>query len=316
MISLVIPCFNESEVLELTYVKLVEAARHWGDLVEMIFVDDGSTDGTWTIIQSFSRRDPRVRGVRLTRNFGHQAAVGAGLERIRGEVVVVLDADLQDPPALVSEMLARWRDGYEIVYAQRQRRHGETWFKLLTASTFYRLLDRLNTVAIPRDTGDFALMDARVARTLASLPEHGLFWRGLRAWSGYRQTAVQFDRPFRAAGKTKYTLGKMLRLASNGLLSFSELPLRLPLYLGAWTMALCGGAAAWSVAGTMLGGEWAAWTLSPTPLALFFLGGVQLFCLGIAGEYLNRIYDEVRNRPRWLVDAEVGAALGAAAKAA
>lgn len=306
MISLVIPCYNEAEVLELTYGQLVEAAGCWGDVVEMIFIDDGSRDDTWQIIESLTRRDPRVCGLRLSRNFGHQAAMGAGLERACGEVVIVLDADLQDPPSLVAEMLERWRDGYDVVFAQRNRRHGETWFKRATACLFYRLLDRFNSCAIPRDTGDFCLLDAKVARTLSSFREHAIFWRGLRAWSGYRQTAVRFDRPQRAAGTTKYTLRKMVRLASHALLCFSELPLRMPLYLGGATVAMSGAALVWSIAARLLGGAMAPWSISSASLALFFLGGVQLLCLGMIGEYLNRIYDEVRDRPRWIVDCEIG----------
>ncbi len=307
MISLVIPCYNESEVLPLTYERLVEAARNWGDSVEMIFVDDGSSDDTWQIIQALARRDGRVRGLRLSRNFGHQAAMGAGLENVRGEVVVVLDADLQDPPSLIDEMLARWREGYDVVYAQRNRRHGETWFKRFTASLFYRLADRLNALSIPRDTGDFSLLDAKVARTLVGFREHSLFWRGLRSWSGYRQTAVHFDRPQRAAGATKYTFHKMFRLASHGLLCFSEFPLRLPLYAGAASLLLTGAASAWTLLCYVIGGSWTAAAMPSTSLGLFFLGSVQLICLGVMGEYLNRIYDEVRNRPRWIVDVEIGA---------
>ena len=311
MISLVIPCYNETEVLRLTYERLTEAACAWGDTMEMIFVDDGSTDDTWQIIEALGERDRRVRGVRLSRNFGHQAAMGAGLERIRGEAVVVLDADLQDPPSLVEEMLARWRDGYDVVYAQRRRRHGETWFKRFTASLFYRLLEGFNSLAIPRDTGDFCLLDAKVARTLAGFREHAIFWRGLRTWSGYRQTEVHFDRPQRAAGTTKYTYRKMFRLASHGLLCFSELPLRLPLYLGGAAMLLTAAACLVSLACFLASGAWQSWIVPPAALGLFFLGSVQLVCLGLIGEYLNRIYDEVRNRPRWIVDVEIGAAAGA-----
>jgi dolichol-phosphate mannosyltransferase len=306
MISLVIPCYNESEVLPLTYQRLVEAAREWNDSVEMIFVDDGSSDGTWPLIQSLVHRDVRVCGLRLSRNFGHQAAMGAGLERARGDAVIVLDADLQDPPSLIGEMLTRWREGYDVVYAQRNRRHGETRFKRFTASLFYRLMERFTGQSIPRDAGDFSLLDARVARTLVSFREHSLFWRGLRSWSGYRQTAVRFDRPERAAGTTKYTFRKMFRLASHGLLCFSELPMRMPLYAGAAALLLTGAACAWSVLGSMIGGTWAERTMAAGSLGLFFLGAVQLLCLGVMGEYLNRIYDEVRNRPRWIVDQEIG----------
>jgi dolichol-phosphate mannosyltransferase len=307
MISVIIPCYNEREVLELTYGALVEAARRWQDTVEILLVDDGSQDNTWEIIESLARRDSRVRGVRLSRNFGHAAALGAGLERMRGDVAVVLDADLQDPPSVVDEMLDKWRAGYDVVYGQRNARHGETWFKLVTAKAFYALLDRLNGLSIPRNSSDFSLMDARVVRQLVSFREHGLFWRGLRSWAGFKQTAVHFDRPARAAGETKYTLSRMIKLASNGLLGFSEFPLRLPLYAGGAALAICAVALVWSIAAG-IGLLPAAWMISATALSLGFLGAVQLVCLGIVGEYLNRIYDEVRGRPRWIVDTTVGAA--------
>lgn len=306
MISVVIPCFNEREVLELTYGALVEAARRWQDTIEILLIDDGSRDNTWEIIQSLAARDSRVRGIRLSRNFGHAAALGAGLERIRGDVVVVLDADLQDPPSVVEEMLDKWRAGYDVVYGQRNARHGETWFKLVTAKAFYALLDRLNGVRIPRNSSDFSLMDARVARQLVAFREHGLFWRGLRSWAGFKQTAVHFDRPARAAGETKYNLSRMIKLASHGLLGFSEFPLRLPLYAGGAALAICALALVWSIAAGV-GLLPARWIVSSTALSLGFLGAVQLVCLGIVGEYLNRIYDEVRARPRWIVDTTVGA---------
>src|SRR5262245_10835052 len=305
MVSLVIPCCNEAEVLPLTYEALAKEAELWPEPIELVLVDDGSEDGTWRLIESLCERDWRVRGVRLTRNFGHQAALGAGLEAASGEAVVVLDADLQDPPALIREMLARWQAGAEIVYAQRTRRRGETLFKRVAGYCFYRVLSLVKTVPIPRDTGDFCLMDRRVVRTLLSLPEQSLFWRGLRAWTGFRQEAVVFDRPPRARGKSKYTLRKLLQLGGAGLLSFSNLPLRLPLYLG---LAGFVPSLALTVAALV---QWlvnAEWLITPGVLGLFFFGSVQLLSLGVIGEYLNRIYDEVRKRPRWIVRETAGIA--------
>ena len=306
MISLVIPCYNETEVLRLTYDTLVREADTWGEPYEIILVDDGSADDTWEIIESLSSADRRVRGLRLSRNFGHQAAMGAGLEAATGEAVVVLDADLQDPPSLVRQMLAKWREGYEVVYAQRNRRAGESFFKLVSANLYYRLLDRMTAIKIPRNTGDFCLFDAKVVRVLVNMKEHALYWRGLRKWTGFRQTAVIFDRPERAAGETKYTLKKMLRLATDGILSFSQLPLRFALYAGAIALGLSGlgtvcGVAAWLF-------NWTSWPISFGTLATFYLGAVQLLCLGVIGEYLGRIYDEVRDRPRWIVSTRVGEA--------
>lgn len=299
MISVVIPCYNETDVLHLTYRSLLAAAEQWAGPFEIILVDDGSTDNTWSIIEELALQDSRVRGFRLSRNFGHQAALGAGLERVEGKVVVVLDADLQDPPELVEQMLGKWQEGYDVVFAQRRQREGETWFKRTTAMLFYRLLGRINSVNIPRDTGDFCLMDARVVRTLLDCKEHALFWRGLRSWTGFRQTHITFDRPARAAGTAKYTFWKSLRLALNGIVNFSELPLRLPLYLGGVLVGATGLAAVLAVVCMLIG---SAPPVSWTALGLWFIGAVQLLCMGLMGEYLNRIYEETRGRPRWIVD--------------
>lgn len=301
MLSLVIPCYNEADVLRLTHESLVHAARQWNEPIEIILVDDGSQDATWEVIASLAERDPRVRGVRLSRNFGHQAALGAGLAAARGDAVVTLDADLQDPPELIAEMLAKWRGGYDVVYAQRVRRHGVPATKRIAGSVFYRLLDRINTVAIPRDTGDFALLDSRVVRHLLSFREHALFWRGLRCWSGFRQAAVTFERPGRARGVTKYSLRKLAGLASDGLLSFSPLPLRLALYAGLFLLMATPVAALGAAAWCLIRPGPTAWPVPATMLALLVLGSLQLISLGIVGEYLNRVYDEVRDRPRWIV---------------
>ncbi|HZZ72799.1 MAG TPA: glycosyltransferase family 2 protein [Pirellulales bacterium] len=303
MISLVIPCYNETEVLRLTYETVVREADGWNEPYEILLIDDGSADDTWQIIEALGQRDSRVRGLRLSRNFGHQAAMGAGLEAARGEAVVVLDADLQDPPSLVRLMLAKWREGFEVVYAQRQRREGESLFKRATANAYYRILDWMTTIAIPRNTGDFCLFDAKVVRELVALKEHALFWRGLRKWTGFRQTAVVFDRPQRRLGTTKYSLRKMLRLASDGIFSFSQAPLRFAFYAAFASFLLStaltlGGLGAWLFNGS-------GWPIPWGALATFYLGSIQLFCLGILGEYLARIYDEVRARPRWIIAGRV-----------
>lgn len=306
MISLVLPCYNEGAVLELTYNTLVAASKNWGDAIEIVLVDDGSSDNTWELIEGLAGRDRRVRGLRLSRNFGHQAAVGAGLEAAAGDAVIVLDADLQDPPSLVAEMLQKWRQGYEVVYAQRRTRVGDAPFKRVMTRLFYRLLERANSNAFPRDVGDFALLDARVVETLRGFKEQAVFWRGLRWWSGYRQTAVLFDRPQRALGETKYTLRKLVQLAVDGLLAFSPLPLRLPLAAGAATIVLACAATIALVGAKLSGAAIIDWGSLVLALALLFVAGVQLCCLGVAGEYLNRIYAEVRNRPRWIVARSVG----------
>ncbi len=305
MISVVIPCYNEGPVVRLAYRALVKAAKSWNDSFELLLVDDGSRDDTWEIIGELTVADPRVKGIRLARNFGHQAAVGAGLERAEGDAVVVLDADLQDPPELITEMLAKWREGYDVVYAQRKRRDGETVFKLATAYVYYRLLAWASDVDIPRDAGDFALMDATVVAQLVAMREHAVYWRGLRCWTGGRQTAVLFDRPPRVDGETKYNLWRSLRLATDGLLSFSKLPLRLALYGGATVLTFTLLFALTSVIGSLFSID-ATKGVAMGTLAAWFIGGVQLVCIGVVGEYLNRIYDEVRDRPRWLVATTLG----------
>lgn len=307
MISLLIPCYNECNVLRLTYERIIEAAADWNESIEILFVDDGSTDETWSVVEWLANRDPRVRGVRLSRNFGHQAAIGAGLEHVRGDAVVVLDADLQDPPELIAQMLQRWRDGFEIVVAQRNCRLGEPVFKKIAGNLYYRLLDRINEVNIPRDSGDFVLMDASVVRMLVNLKEHAVFWRGLRCWTGCRQTAVHFDRPPRAHGESKYTVAKLTHLALAGLLSFSKVPLRLPIYIGGATLGGTLLAATVTAAAAVIrpAGEW---MVSPAVLVTLFVSAVQLLCLGVVGEYMNRIYDEVRDRPRWIVRSIIGEA--------
>ena len=300
MISVVIPCFNEGPVVKLAHRAVSQAAANWNDSFELLLVDDGSSDDTWQHIRELNRQDSRIEGIRLARNFGHQAAVGAGLERATGEVVVVLDADLQDPPELVAEMLDRWAEGYDVVYAQRRRREGETWFKRFTAYGYYRLLARVSDVEIPRDSGDFALMDATVVQQLVAMREHAIYWRGLRSWTGGRQTAVLYDRPPRVEGEAKYNFWKSLRLAADGLLTFSNLPLRMSFFAGAMVLAVTGAAGMGSVAARLVGSD-AAGNLDLGTLGTWFIGGVQLLALGVVGEYLNRIYEEVRNRPRWIV---------------
>jgi len=300
MISVVVPCYNEAEVLRATYRALADAAAGWGEPAELLFVDDGSTDETWPMIQWHSACDDRVRGLQLSRNFGHQAAVGAGLQAARGDAVVVIDADLQDPPELIGRLIAKWREGHDVVYGRRVAHEGISAWKRITASFFYRLFDRLCETPIPHDAGDFALMDARVVRQLLASGEHALFWRGLRRWVGFKHAGVPFTRRGRAAGRTKYSLGKMLRFALDGLLSFSKLPLRFPAYLGAAVLT-CTLLATCVSLGTWLFGTAAEWWVSPGVLAMLFFGSVQLIALGVIGEYLARIYDEVRARPRWIV---------------
>jgi len=298
-LSVVVPAFNEEENIGPMAERLTAVLSGVGDGFEILFVDDGSTDATWDRIAALSRRDQRIRGLRFSRNFGHQAALTAGVAAARGEAVVIIDADLQDPPEVIPEMVARWREGAEVVYAQRERREGETWFKKATARWFYRTLRALTSVDIPVDTGDFRLMGPRAVAAFRALPEHNRFNRGLVSWIGFPQTAVRYHRQARAAGETKYPLRKMVRLAVDGLVGFSSVPLRLATVLGLAAAALAAAVVAAAVGLRAAGNGWAG--QAAVVAAILFLGGVQLVTIGILGEYTGRILDEVRGRPLYIV---------------
>jgi dolichol-phosphate mannosyltransferase len=303
--SLIVPVYNEEKnILEL-YRRVSAVAEQLDGAIELIFINDGSRDRTLQIVRDLHQNDPRVSYLSLARNFGHQIAVTAGLNFARGAVAIVMDADLQDPPELILEMIAKWQQGFQVVYAQRAQRQKESWFKRGTAYIFYRLLKRLADVDIPTDTGDFCLMDRQVLDILNAMPERNRYIRGLRAWIGFRQTSVQFERPPRFAGKVKYTFGKSLALALNGLVSFSRVPLRLSTYVGLFAAAI-------AVLMAVLVLYWRLF-VPQSPLsgftiilvAIFFLGAVQLVSIGILGEYIGRIYEEVKGRPIYTL-AEVG----------
>lgn len=295
--SFIIPLFNEEETLGETYRRVARVMDGLDAPGELILVDDGSRDHSLEMMRDLRQRDSRVRYISLARNFGHQIAVTAGLRFAQGDAVIVLDADLQDPPELIPTMVERWRAGYHVVYAQRTARRHEGATKKLFAYMFYRVLRVLTDVDIPSDTGDFCLMDRKVVDVLNALPERGRYLRGLRAWIGFRQTAVPFEREPRFAGEVKYTFRKSFSLAVNGIASFSRVPLRLATYLG--LIVAC-----FALVMIMLVLYWrifrpAAPLIGYTIItsAIFFLGAVQLLCLGIIGEYLGRVYDEVKGRP-------------------
>lgn len=309
MISVVVPCYNERSVLPQLYERLTAAARSWGEDYEVIVVDDGSDEPTWSIVRGLHARDPRWKAIRFSRNFGHQMAVSAGLARASGDAVVVLDADLQDPPEEIGRFLARWREGYDVVYAvRRQRKEGLA--KRVSFAVFYRVLRRLAAIPIPLDSGDFCLMDRRVVRHLAALPERNRFLRGLRAWAGFRQIGLEYERHARAAGRPKYTFAKLARLAIDGICAFSTVPLHLATFLGLVVSGLALLAAGWSLAEPALcrlgAGVLPLPALPAATIALALLGGLQLVCLGIMGEYIGRIHDEARGRPLWLVRETLG----------
>jgi dolichol-phosphate mannosyltransferase len=272
---------------------------------ELIYVDDGSRDATLNILRDLQEADPRVRVIALSRNFGHQIAITAGMEHAHGDAVVVIDADLQDPPEIILEMLDRWRQGVDVAYGVRSEREGETAFKLWTAKAFYRFINRLSDVPIPLDTGDFRLIDREVLNALLAMPERDRFVRGMVAWIGFRQEPVYYRRAARLAGETKYPLKKLLRLAMDGILSFSLLPLRLAVCMGfaAAGLALLG--IIYALVLRLLTDVWVTgWTL--LFIGMLFLGGVQLLFLGVMGEYLGRIYGEVKHRPLYLVKERLG----------
>lgn len=297
--SLVIPVYNEEASLRELYRRLQVVIDQLDASTEIILVNDGSRDRSLELLRDLHASDPRVCYLSLARNFGHQIAVTAGLHFVRGQVAIVMDADLQDPPELVPRLIDMWRQGYEVVYAQRTQRHRETWFKRATAYLFYRLLRQLADVEIPTDTGDFCLMDRRVVDILNAMPERNRYIRGLRSWIGFRQTAIHFERDPRFAGEVKYTFRQSFGLAVNGLVSFSKVPLRIATYVGLLAAAI-------AVLMIFLVLYWRLeYPASPLTgyatiaAAIFFLGAVQLFSIGILGEYVGRIYEEVKNRPMY-----------------
>ena len=306
LISIVIPCFNEEEVIEETARRLdAMAASQPGYAFEFIFVDDGSHDRTLELLQQISGRDPRVRGVAFSRNFGHQLAVTAGIEEALGAAVVLMDADLQDPPEVVAEMLDKWRSGYQVVYGVRTDRRGESYFKVWTAHLFYRCLNRLSDTPIPLDVGDFRLMDRTVVDVLRSLPERDRFVRGLVSWVGFRQYALPYRRAERFAGTTKYPLRKMIRFASDGIISFSTRPLKVAILAGMACAAIACVGILWALLTRLLTDNWVpGWTA--TIIAVLFLGGIQLVCTGILGEYVGRTYMQSKHRPLYIVGSRFG----------
>ncbi len=298
--SIVAPIFNEKENLPELYRRINEVMSRTGQPWELVLVDDGSTDGSTEIIRELAKMDKHVRPVIFARNFGHQIAITAGWDYARGDAVVVIDADLQDPPELILEMAKKWKEGYEVVYAVRAEREGESWFKLWTASLFYRIIYRITDVKIPLDTGDFRLMDRQVVDVLKSMRERHRFPRGMSAWVGFKQIGVEYKRAARIAGETKYPFRKMFRLALNAITGFSYFPLQVATFFG---FASAGVAilAIPVVIYLRASGSQAFFGQATTLIAVLFLGGVQLISLGILGEYIGRLYDEVKGRPLYIV---------------
>jgi glycosyltransferase involved in cell wall biosynthesis len=292
IVSVIVPVYNEEENILFLYEQICQSSRGWGCDYELILVDDGSVDGTLSLLRLLSVRDSRVRYLSFSRNFGHQVAVSAGLEAATGGVAVVLDADLQDPPEVIGSFLQKWREGYKVVYGVRRKRK-EAWPKRASYFVFYRILSLLTPIPIPRDSGDFCLMDRAVVDQLVALPERSRFIRGLRAWVGFRQTGVEYERHGRHAGEPKYGWRKLFGLAFDGIVDFSYRPLQISSFLG-----------------------FAISTISYSPqdvpgfssliLAVLFLGGIQLVTLGVLGEYLGRMFAEVKRRPLYILKEKSG----------
>jgi glycosyltransferase involved in cell wall biosynthesis len=305
-LAVVIPCYNEREVLPETHRRLLAVLEKISLPFEMVYVDDGSRDNTLEILRRFRATDDRIRVVGLSRNFGHQMAISAGLRYANGDAVVIVDADLQDPPEMIPDMVELWRQGWDVVYGLRTDREGETPFKRMTANLFYRVMNAMSNVPIPLDTGDFRLVDRKVVAAVLAMPERDRFLRGMITWAGFRQVALPYRRAPRFAGETKYPLVRMLRFALDGIFSFSTAPLKLASLFGFGCSLLAllgGGIVLWFRLETK---QWVAGWASLF-LAVLFLGGVQLLCLGIVGEYVGRIYGECKGRPLYFVREHLGA---------
>jgi len=298
-ITVVVPAFNEEANLGPLHERLVVSLDGCVTDYEVVIVDDGSTDGTWQRITALAVADDRIRGIRLARNFGHQCAVTAGVDAARGEAVVLIDADLQDPPEVIPQLVEKWRQGFEVVYGRRRSRDGETVLKIATAALFYRLMHRMTDVDIPVDTGDFRLMGPRAVEAFRSLPERNRFIRGLVSWIGFPQTSVGYDRQARHAGVTKYPFRKMLRFAIDALMSFSFMPLRAATVLGFGVSTFAFIYILVVIVLKFIGVSWSGYT--SLMASILFLGGVQLIMIGVLGEYVARVYDEVKRRPLYLV---------------
>jgi polyisoprenyl-phosphate glycosyltransferase len=307
MVSVVVPFLNEEENLPDLHARLTRALDGQPEGLEIIFVDDGSTDSSARWVADKATDDPRVKLLRLSRNFGHQIAITAGLDYAEGDAVVIMDADLQDPPEVVPELLAKWREGYDVVYAQRKARQGETWLKKALASLFYRIFRSLTSLEVPRDAGDFRLLDRKPVEALRQVRELHRFVRGLTSWVGFRHTAVFYERAARHAGRTKYPIWKSLALAFDAITSFSGAPLRWVMGIGIAVSILGVFAVIRIVLARLLYPD----TLQPGWASLtaivLLLGGMQLFCMGLLGQYVSRIFEETKKRPLYLVREKVGA---------
>lgn len=308
MITLVIPLYNEGENVEQLYTRLTNASSLWKEEYEIIFVDDGSYDDTFSLLKDIQERDPHIIVIRFSRNFGHQAAITAGIKHSVGDAVIIMDGDLQDPPESLPVFLEKWREGYHVVYAIRRKRK-EGLFKRIAYKTFYRVLNVISEIDIPLDSGDFCVMDKKVVKVLnTEMTEYSRFVRGLRAYAGFRQIGVEYERAERAAGTVKYTFRKLVKLAVDGLLDFSTFPLRIAIYLGFAISIPSFLVGLFFIIHRIFNFKVLGYAPTDTPgltslaIGVFFLGGVIMIILGIIGEYIGRIYYEVKKRPFYIID--------------
>lgn len=310
-ISVVIPCYNEQEVLPELFRRLTSAANGWNCDWEIICVDDGSHDQTWPMLVAQQTQDGRWRALSFARNFGHQTAVSAGIFHAQGDAVIVIDADLQDPPEQLERFIRKWQEGFEVVYAIREKRK-EGVLKKACYWLFYRIMAKVTPFEIPLDSGDFCIMDRKVVDALNSMPERNRFVRGLRAWSGFRQIGLTYERQARAAGEAKYNFRKLLKLALDGIFSFSTVPLSLVAQVGIWISCISFLGISWTLATKIFSDFFSKHGFPPVQgfttivICVLFLGGIQMLSLGIIGEYIGRIYDEVKRRPAWVIHRSAG----------
>jgi dolichol-phosphate mannosyltransferase len=298
--SIIAPIYNEIDNITALYERVSRVMDSTDEPWEFVMIDDGSSDGSTESILELSKKDHKIISVIFARNFGHQIAVTAGLDYSRGEAVIIIDADLQDPPEVILDLIGKWREGYEVVYATRSKREGEGWFKLFTAAVFYRLIQRITDVNLPMDTGDFRLLDRKVVEVMNQMRERHRFLRGMSVWVGFKQTGVEYERAERFAGETKYLLKKMFRLASDAITGFSYFPLQLATYLGFFAVGI-GIIAILVLIVLRLTGSQLFFGQAATLIAVLFLGGIQLISIGMLGEYVGRLYDEAKGRPLYIV---------------
>lgn len=304
-LSLVVPLYNEELSIEEMYKRLTIVLDSASIDYEVIMVNDGSMDNTLALAEKICKIDNRIKLINFSRNFGHQVAISAGMDKAKGNAVVVIDADLQDPPEVILEMINKWREGYEVVYGVRKKRHGESWFKLLTATVFYRLLKRMTSIDIPVDTGDFRLIDRSALDQFNKMNERSRFVRGMISWIGFRQTEVKYVRHERYAGETKYPFKKMLKFALDGMLSFSHVPLQISSFFGFLSAGVSFFFMLYGLTVKYFFPENAIPGWASLFSAVLFIGGVQLICIGVLGEYIGRIYEEIKKRPLYIIEKEI-----------